>query len=135
MAVSGSRAGAVRVASGLAYVCGHLDELRDLLGDDGSDPDKPLTRLVTALREQPQETEVAGLLDALHAAVQATGDEMGIYGLGGSRRGGLSGMEVLQIVFRCPLNRCAGRSAEQVTGPAPVCTVSPGRLPLRRERL
>lgn len=134
MAASGSRAGAIRVASGLAYVCGHLDELRDLLGDDGSDPDKPVTRLVTALREQRQETEVAGLLDAVHAAVQASGDEMGIYGFG-SRRGGLSGMEVLQIVFRCPLNRCAGRSAEQVAGPAPVCTVSPARLPLRRERL
>lgn len=151
MAVSESHSEAIRTASGLAYVCSHLDELRELLGDDGSNPSTPLTRLVGALQagetppprhpggeqsgEQPAGPYIAGLLNEVHAAVQAAGDALGIYPAGPSRGGGLSGMEVLRIVFRCPLHQCAGRPADKVTGPRPVCTVSPKQLPLIRERI
>jgi hypothetical protein len=151
MAASGSSQEAIRVASGLAYVCRHLDELRELLGDDGSDPLMPLSRLVTDLHgggasldsqtgaQQPGERtvvfDVVGLLNEVHAAVQAAGDALGVYGFGPSRGGGLSGMEVLQFVFRCPLDRCVGRPAYEVRGAHPVCTVSAARLPLIRERL
>jgi hypothetical protein len=144
MTTAESGAEAARVARGLAYVCRHLDELRTLLDDDGTDPSKPLAKLVTALQgqaaaQQPTDggqsrPSVAGLLDQVHAAVQAAGDALGVYG-SGVRSGGQTGMEALQVVFRCPLGRCAGRPADRVAGPPPVCTVSPAGLPLIRERL
>jgi hypothetical protein len=147
---SGSSEDLIRVASGLAYVCRHLDELREVLGDDGSDPSMPLTRLVVALRgnenpslsraggqptEQPTAADVARLLTEVHAAVQAAGDALGVYGIGRSRDGGASGLEVLLVVFRCPLQRCAGRPAHEVTESQPRCSVSSARLPMIRERL
>jgi hypothetical protein len=125
----------LRVARGLAYVCGHLDELRELLGDDGSDPDRPLARLIAALRA-PEPEEIAARLDAVDAAVQEAGDMMGVYGPGPARGpAGLDALDALQIVYRCPLKRCAGRPANVFAGARPVCTVSPERLPLVRERL
>ena len=134
---------AARIARGVAYVCRHLDELRTLLNDDGTDSSAPLTALVAALRGQaPSQPSgvgqagpsIAGLLDQVHAAAQAAGDALGVYGVG-VRSSGQTGMEPLQVVFRCPLQRCAGRPADRVTGPQPVCTVSQDRLPLTRERL
>jgi hypothetical protein len=46
-----------------------------------------------------------------------------------------SGMEPLEIVYRCPLQRCAGRPGSQVTEAQPLCSVSPDRRELLRERL
>jgi len=143
MTTAESGAETARVARGLAYVCRHLDELRTLLDDDGTDPSAPLTELVTALQgpahSQPQDggqagPSIAGLLNQINAAVQAAGDALGIYGIS-VRSSGQTGMEALQVVFRCPLRRCAGRPADRFTGPQPVCTFSPARLPLIRERL
>jgi hypothetical protein len=140
MTTAESAAEAMRAARGLAYVCNYLDELRSLLGDDGTDPSKPLTMLVAAFQgQQPPDdrqapASIAGLLDQVNAAVQAAGDALGIYG-SSSRSGGTSGMEALQVVFRCPLRQCAGRPADRVAGSQPVCTVSAARLPLTRERL
>ena len=45
-----SSAQAIKVAKGLAYVCGHLDELRERLGEDGAGFSAPLGRLLAALR-------------------------------------------------------------------------------------
>jgi hypothetical protein len=143
MTTAESGAETARVARGLAYVCRHLDELRTLLNDDGTDPSAPLTELVAALQgpthSQPQcggkaGPSIAGLLSQVNAAVQAAGDALGVYGIG-VRSSGQTGMEALQVVFRCPLRRCAGRPADRLTGPQPVCTVSPAGLPLIRERL
>lgn len=131
MTTAGSGAEAARIARGLAYVCGHLAELRALLEDDGADPSKSLSRLVSALQAPSAGAQagpdIAALLGQVQAAVQALGDAVGIYGY--SRRGtGQSGMEALQIVYRCPLQRCAGRPAETITEPEPKCSVSGARL-------
>jgi hypothetical protein len=143
MTTAESGAEVARVARGLAYVCRHLDELRTLLNDDGTDPSAPLTELVSALQGQaPSRSSgggqagpsIASLLDRVHTAVQAAGDALGVYGVG-VRSSGQTGMEPLQVVFRCPLRLCAGRPADRVSGPQPVCTVSPARLSLVRERL
>jgi hypothetical protein len=131
----GSSAEAIRVAKGLAYVCGHLGELRELLKDDGADPSTPLGQLLNALQPGQAAADVSGSLDAVDAAVRKAGDAFGVYGFTSTRRGGPSGMEALQIVFRCPLQRCTGRPADQVRGSTPVCAISPQRLPLERERL
>lgn len=140
MAASGCGLEAIRLANGLAYVCRHLDELRELLGDDGSDPSTALMRLVAVLQggasgQAAKAPELAGVLEEVHAQVQAAGDVLGVYGSGSSRGGGLSGMEVLQFVYRCPLGRCAGRLAHEVAQAQPVCTVSEARQSLIRERL
>ena len=133
-----SSAQAIKVAKGLAYVCGHLDELRERLGEDGAGFSAPLGRLLAALREADgakPDADIAGLLGEVDAAVRQAGDAYGVYGFGGTRRG-TSGMEALQVVFRCPLQRCAGRSADQVAGRSqPVCAVSQEQRPLIRERL
>lgn len=147
MTTAGSSAEARQVARGLAYVCGHLQELRKLLNDDGTDPAKPLTRLVSAIEaagavasSQPSSAgtptggDIAALLRQVHASVQHAGDVVGIYGY--SRRGtAQSGMEALQIIYRCPLQRCAGRLEDSVTELNPKCTMSPNGLPLIRDRL
>jgi hypothetical protein len=123
----------IRIAAGLAYVCGHLAELRDDLHDDGSDAASPLRRLVTAMQSDPFDpVGVAGLVETLHiAVVRATGDPWGIIGHA-NRHGTVAGVAQIEIVYRCPLGRCAGRLRDEVTGPAR-CAIS-GRE-LLRERL
>jgi hypothetical protein len=133
--MSGPSADAIRAANGLAYVCGHLEQLRKLLNDDGADPSTPLGQLLNALQSGEAEPDLSALLDSVDTAARQAGDAFGVYGFLTTRRGGVSGMETLQIVFRCPLRRCAGRGASQVRGSTPVCAISPQRLPLDRERL
>jgi hypothetical protein len=126
---------------GLAYICGHLSEIRADLSDDGADPDTPLQRLLAAIQSrtaQPPElsdadsSEVAALVDAVHlAVVRATGDAWGVYGQA-TRHTTLVGIAPVEIVYRCPLGVCAGRLREEVIGAAR-CEVGGG--PLRRERL
>ncbi|MEU4332838.1 hypothetical protein [Nonomuraea dietziae] len=121
-----------RIATGLAYVCHHAEELRRNLNDDGSDPDKPLQRLRTALAEKASEDELHELLEAIHLAViQATGDPWGVFGHEAGRSV-VVGVAPIEIVYRCPLDRCAGRTRDQLIGEAR-CEMS-GRG-LRRERL
>ena len=142
MTSAADAAGTARVAFGIAYVCRHQDELRTWLTESGTDP-SALTELLAALQGQdtPQpsgkgqaDPSIPGLLDRLDAVMLATGDAIGVYGVG-LRSSGPSGMEPLQVVFRCPLRLCAGRPADRHTGPEPVCTVSTAKRPLIRERL
>ncbi|GAA1945609.1 hypothetical protein GCM10009837_84540 [Streptomyces durmitorensis] len=126
---------ALWIAKGLSYLCGHLGEVRELLNDDGALPGTPLGRLLSVLREGGTGAEVSGLLDMVDEAARRAGDQHGVYGPDNTRRGEPSGMEALQIVFRCPLRLCTGRSAREVGRSVPVCPVSPQRLPLERERL
>jgi hypothetical protein len=126
---------ALRITKGLSYVCSHLDELRELLHDDGILPLRPLGRLLGVLRAGPARDDVVAPLDAVDEAVRQAGDPYGVYGPVSTRRGDPSGMESLQIVFRCPLHLCTGRTASEVGRSVPVCSVSPQQLPLDRERL
>lgn len=131
MAEPGSGASLVWSAVGLANVCGHLDELRQLLNDDDGDEASPLYRLLAAVRTRQSKQVVAELLDELNEAVQEAGDMAGIFGFDVSR-GDDAGLDALEIVFRCPLGRCAGRAdADRQL----FCALSPARLPLLRERL
>jgi hypothetical protein len=121
----------VWAAVGLANVCGQLDELRQLLNDDGSDEASPLSRLLAAVRAGKPGQVIAELLDDLNEAVQDAGDMAGVFGFDVSR-GDDAGLDALEIVFRCPLARCAGRADADRQ---PFCALSPARLPLLRERL
>ncbi|GAB7186770.1 hypothetical protein ATKI12_6601 [Kitasatospora sp. Ki12] len=117
-----------RIAAGLAYVCGHLDEIRATLGDDGTDASAPLPRLLTAIQASPRQ-DVANLLDALHAAVQAAGDAPGVYGQADLRGIDAVGVESLEIVYRCPLRVCSGRDESELTQFPPRCSISGQELP------
>jgi hypothetical protein len=109
--------------------------LRELLNDDGEDPRTPLGQLLTVARAEEAGVNAIGPLDLVDSAVRQAGDLFGVYGPASTRRGGPSGMEALQIVFRCPLRLCTGRLASEVRRSVPVCSLSPRRLPLERERL
>jgi hypothetical protein len=127
---------ALHLATGLAYVCDQLAYLRRTLGDDGSDPSTPLAQLTAALESaapRASQADLAGLLAKVHQAVREKGDSLGAYGPGTVRGTTSSGMEALQIVFRCPLRQCLGKPADRVSGPEPVCAIS--QKPLIRERL
>lgn len=142
MTESASQAAALRVSIALAYVCDHLQELSAVLGDDGGDPEAPLARLLSTLRASeapPAQIErglpdITALLNSVHAALQAAGDVWGVYGAAPGRSGDTEGgMEALEIVYRCPLQKCAGRPGGQVAELRPVCAVS--QQELLRERL
>ncbi|MFF0201374.1 hypothetical protein [Streptomyces sp. NPDC005017] len=121
-----------RDAAGLAYVCAHYEELRALLGDDGTDPSTPLARLRSACGGEV--ASLVRLLGEVDAALRAaTGDFVSIRGVGESRPGQSSGLEPLEHVFRCPLRQCTGRHGSEVAEARPVCSLS--RRELIRERL
>lgn len=114
--------------NGLAYVCGHLDEIRASLQPD----DSPLLRLL--LDEVRDGREIADLLDALHLALQRGGDALGVYGHGvrGLSPAGIEDRP-LEVVYLCPVGRCSGRRWADVAASSLRCTIS-GR-DLIRERL
>lgn len=134
-----AEAEAARVHAGLAYVCGHLMEFRETLGDDGTSVSTPLSKLVAALQPgsnsptRPGQSDIAALLDMVHKAVRKAGDPQGIFG--SAIRQGINavGVESLEIVYRCPLLYCAGRTGAEVTEFPPRCQVSGEEL--IRERL
>ncbi|MGS2646643.1 hypothetical protein [Streptosporangium sp. LJ11] len=120
-----------RIAAGLAYVCHELALLRAELGDN------PALRALPAAARSAETTpkELVQLLDVVHEAViRATGDSWGIYGNLNRHPGELPGVESLEIVYRCPLGRCAGRLREEVRTFPPTCDLADGRR-LDRERL
>jgi hypothetical protein len=110
-----------REAAGLAYVCANLGDLRATLDEDGA---SALERLLAALRSG---TAITPLLDELHLAVQRAGDALGIYG---EQDRGLEavGTERMEIVFRCPLEKCTGRPFDEVTEFPPLCSVNGAEL-------
>ncbi|QIB44486.1 hypothetical protein [Streptomyces aureoverticillatus] len=123
--------GGLRIAKALSYVCGHRDELVALL-----DEDVTALRAVEAVVGRPPVDDVSltALLDALHAAVRRAGDSSGVYGAVG-RSVMSAGVADLDVVYRCPLQLCIGRSAHEVDGEEPRCQFAPGAMALIRERL
>ncbi|WP_063057494.1 hypothetical protein [Nocardia sienata] len=119
-----------RVAAGLAYLCGHLEDIRSVLGDDGADPGSPLNRLLAVVRSGSA-TGFGVALEAVHTALQARGDARGLYGH--HRSATPIGVRHLEVVYRCPLARCMGRTADEVHDDPPRCALT-GRE-LLRERL
>lgn len=112
---------------GLANVCAHLDELREVLPEHGK---AVLARLMSADDGQ----KVGELLDELDAIMRQEGDVRGVYG--GADRGltvhGL-GPVPSEIVYLCPTRRCARYVWHQDAPEAPVCTITGSQL--LRERL
>jgi hypothetical protein len=114
----------MRAAAALAYVCTHLDELSEILHDDGNDAGSVLGVLLAALRDGEP---VAQPLDQVNEAVQKAGDELGIYGER-RRSAGAVGLVPTVTVFRCPLGKCLGRSLDEVTEFPPRCAIDNAEL-------
>ncbi|NEW72002.1 hypothetical protein [Streptomyces rhizosphaericus] len=121
----------LRTAKALSYVCGHRDELAAIL-----DEDDDALRAVEAAVGSPAADYVSltALLDALHAAVRRAGDPTGVYGQTG-RSVTPAGVAHVDIVYRCPLQLCIGRSGHEVDDDEPRCQFAPARMALIRERL
>ncbi|MGW6708162.1 hypothetical protein ACWGDE_25170 [Streptomyces sp. NPDC054956] len=121
----------LRTAMALSYVCGHRDELSALLDEDAAD----LRALEAAVgRSAVNDASLSGLLDALHVSVRGAGDPLGVYGAVG-RGVTPAGVGGLDIVYRCPLQLCVGRSGHEVAGNVPRCRLDPTGTALIRERL
>ncbi|GGT15289.1 hypothetical protein GCM10010222_66730 [Streptomyces tanashiensis] len=124
-----------RIGPALAYVCRRLDYLRGLLGPaqgTGGDPPElqALTAAVTAAR-RPGVSELQGLLQALHRAVQAAGDQAGVWQASTQRGLHLPGVSVdtpFEPIYVCPLARCAGRRPDQTTVFPLICALTGRQL-------
>ncbi|MFE7272971.1 hypothetical protein [Streptomyces sp. NPDC057623] len=121
----------LRIAGALSYVCRRRDELAALLAGN----DTALHALETAAgRPTVDDALLTGLLDTLHRAVRQAGDPFGVYG--GTGRGVMpAGVGDLDVVYRCPLRLCTGRSGGEVDGDVPHCRFAPSGTALVRERL
>ncbi|MHB6910205.1 hypothetical protein [Streptomyces sp. CB02959] len=123
--------GGLRSAKALSYVCAHRDELAALLAEDGA-----ALRAVEAVVGRPpaDDGSLTALLDALHTAVRHAGDPSGVYG-GTGRSVMPTGVADLEVVYRCPLQLCIGRSGYEVDDGVPRCQFASGETALIRERL
>jgi hypothetical protein len=121
----------LRIARALSYVCGHRDELAALL-----DEDAVALHAVEAAIGSPaaDDASLTALLDALHAAVRRAGDPSGVHG-GAGRSVMPAGVADLDVVYRCPLRLCVGRSGHEVDDDVPRCRFAPAETALIRERL
>jgi hypothetical protein len=116
-----------RIAAGLAYVCKEFASLRAVLPDDEQGP---LRRLLAAVRNGE---DLAGPLAALHAALLAAGDHLGIWGQRSVTMAGINTQGPFEFVYLCPLGRCSGRSVDKNTVFPLICAITGQEL--RRERL
>ncbi|WP_019065467.1 hypothetical protein [Streptomyces prunicolor] len=123
--------GGLRIAKALSYVCSHRDDLAALLDED----DAALCAVEAAVGGPPaDDISLTALLDALHTAVRGAGDPSGVYG--GTGRGVMpAGVADLDVVYRCPLQLCIGRSGPEADNDLPRCQFAPGETALIRERL
>ncbi|WP_351233329.1 hypothetical protein [Streptomyces sp. NPDC002133] len=118
---------AERIRDALAYVCRQLDVLSAVLPEN--DEASPLRRLLEAMRngEDPDRP-----LQALHTALLAAGDHIGVYGNRGIRPVGVDdGAE--ETVYLCPAHRCSRYSWPAATVDPPQCAIT--EQPLRRDGL
>ncbi|MCX4529286.1 hypothetical protein OG982_26930 [Streptomyces sp. NBC_01551] len=119
------------IGPALAYVCQRLDYLDGLLspaqGTGGDSPElRSLTDAVTAA-QRPGLSELRGLLQALHQAVQAAGDPLGVWQAPAQRSlhlPGISGDTPFEAIYLCPLGRCAGRRPDRATVFPLICTLT-----------
>ncbi|MFJ8162345.1 hypothetical protein ACIRBY_15630 [Streptomyces sp. NPDC096136] len=120
---------AERTRAALAYVCTHVEEIREDLLDTGDAV--PLDRVTAALHT---DGDVSGPLDVLHARLQADGDAAGVYGSSRSvRLAGTSAAGAGHTVYLCPTARCSRWWWPQDTAPLPRCGIVGQSL--RRTRL
>lgn len=119
-------------ADALAHVCAHLEEIREDLREGPGGSDAPLERLLSRLRDGGEVTEC---LEALHAALQAGGDALGVHrsAARGLEAAGIRRDVPVEVLYLCPSGRCSRHAWPDRTGEVPVCAVD-GR-PLRDERL
>jgi hypothetical protein len=121
-----------RVGRGLAYACQHAADICDQLARHGSTA--PLDDLMSAARDG---RDVAGLLDALHEALQAGGDALGVYGNAratASRLTGIPAPRPTEVLYLCPRRRCLRYSWPGGTSDAPPSCGIDGE-PMLRSRL
>lgn len=121
----------LRMATALSYVCRHRNELAELLDED----DVALRAVEAAVGSlAADDASLTALLDALHTAVRRAGDLSGVYGATG-RSVMSAGVADLDVVYRCPLQLCIGRSGHEVDDDVPHCRLAPADTALIRERL
>lgn len=122
-----------RIAAGLAYVCKELASLRAVLPPDKQ---SPLEQLLAAVRAGE---DLAGPLEALHTALLAAGDPLGVWGHLGvwEQRSvtiaGVNTQQPFEPIYLCPHGRCAGRSADKDTVFPLTCAITGKKL--RQEQL
>jgi hypothetical protein len=123
-----------QVADGLAVVCDKLTDIRTCLEEDGDVA--VLDRFLEAVRAGGP---TAAALDDLHAALQAAGDEVGIYsgtrgdtGAGPAPHG-IGPSRPAEVIYLCPVRRCSRYWWPDSPAPPPVCALA--GEPLRAERL
>ncbi|MEQ4720606.1 hypothetical protein [Nonomuraea sp. B19D2] len=126
---------AERAAEGLAIVCAHVEEIRADLRSGSRGDDAPLERVLATARAGE---DIAGPLDALHLALRADGDALGLNGYdeGGTRAIQAAGITVTdpgEVVYLCPDGRCVRYWWPAGGTPVPRCTISGDAL--RRDRL
>lgn len=142
---AGSDAATERIRAALAYACGHEDELREDLSSCPPGPGVPdPAALVDALADAFAAGQPCGpQLDAIHAALQAGADALGIYGRiklqhtrGGIRPPGVGALQPppdQETVYLCPVRRCSRHAWPSPGETAPPCAFS-GQL-MREDRL
>ncbi|NUR57766.1 MAG: hypothetical protein HOV87_03545 [Catenulispora sp.] len=128
----------------LAYVCEHMDEVREDLAEAGQGSGSGATVLLEELNVafgagQP----VGAILDAIHTVLLDAGDVLGLYGrFDPDHRGQPSGLTVAglsvrppeadEVVLLCPSERCT-RSSWPMRGQVPRCAFTDEAL--REDRL
>ncbi|MEU6481068.1 hypothetical protein ABZ858_30175 [Streptomyces sp. NPDC047017] len=114
----------------VAYVCRQTERIRADLVTYGPDGAAPLERLLSALRDGE---EITAPLDALHEALLAAGDAVGIYGhTRGLTPHGVTPTMPDERVLLCPTDQCS-RFEWPDGADALRCPIS--SRPLRREHL
>lgn len=128
----------------LAYVCEHIDEVRQDLAEAALDQGAGATVLLEELDVAfAAGRPVGAILDAIHAVLLDAGDVLGLYGrFDPDHRGQPSGLtltglvigppEADEIVLLCPSGRCR-RSSWRTQGHVPRCAFTDQVL--REDRL
>jgi hypothetical protein len=120
------------VADGLASVCERLETIRRDLHrrnpeEQRQDPD-PVLGITEAIREG---SDLADPLQGLHTALLKAGDPTGVWGhvQPSTREVTLVGDDpgmAFEVVYRCPLGRCSGRTPDNTTTFPMICALSGG---------
>ncbi|MFE2267477.1 hypothetical protein [Streptomyces griseosporeus] len=127
-----------KVADGIAYVCEHLVEIRFRLARVGG-----ASILECFLEELRAGNDVSARLDDIHFALQAGGDQLGLYGLtagsgpgrsaGGSRSQRFGLPVPAEPVYLCPGRTCNRWWLPDERAVPPICEVYCQKL--RKDRL
>ncbi|ALO11707.1 Response regulator [Streptomyces venezuelae] len=112
---------AARTRSGLARVCGRLDEIREILAGGGPAGPAALEGLLAQARRGG---DLTAALESLDHAVKEAGDALGVHGAARAvplLGGGSDGRG--ESVLRCPSRRCS-RTVWPERGALPECAIS-----------